>query len=223
MNRVFCFLIVAINCIVLVPACVGGDQADTASNAAEASQTAEQFTQRGPRMTMEELYREARIKASSIVPDEARQSLPIPVLHSEYLQVDFIFAPSFLSVKTGEILYPPAWQISFERASGNLLELRKVDPSYYGLNQAAQDEIGKMAMPEGVDAAQFIAYRTRLLKLCDPLFDAFQRGDDGASSRKMADEYYKLFQIVSERPLHPYYKARGQAFFSWLKKLRNAS
>jgi len=170
-------------------------------------------------MTIEALYQEARIRASSVVPDEARQSLPIPVLRNNKLQVDFLFAPNFLSATTGEMLYTPSHQISFDVESGALLELRKVSPAYYGINQQAGQEIGMMALPDGMDASQFLAHRQRLLVLCDTLFDAFRRNDSSDASKDLAIEYRRLFSYVSEPPLHVYYKARGQEFFQWMENL----
>ena len=170
-------------------------------------------------MTIEALYQEARIKASSVVPDETRQSLPIAVLRNNRLQVDFMFAPNVLSATTGEMLFPPAWQISFDVQSGELLELRKVNPAYYGIHQEADQEIGPMVLPQGIDATQFLALRQRLLELSVPLFDAFQRNDSSHTSTEQAVEYQKIFNTLSEPPLRPYYQSRGGDFFRWLEDL----
>ena len=170
-------------------------------------------------MKNEQLYQEARIKASSVVPDEARQSLPIPVMRNSRLQVDYLFAPNQLSAVTGEMLFTPTWQISFDWKNGDLLELQKVSPAYYGIHQEAGQEIGRMSLPEGMDAMEFLARRKRLLELCDHLFDAFASGDTAPTNKEQAREYRSLFNDVSEPPLLPYYESRGREFFQWIDKL----
>ncbi len=172
-------------------------------------------------VTTAELTRLARMNASGAVPEESRQSLPVPVQRPEGLRILFMFAPSQASPTEGVRMAPPNYVARMEPGTGKLEELRAVGPSDFGQSHGENDVIGAYVMPEGMTVDEYLETRDRLYAVYDLLLPAFAAGRAAATPdlKEAALEFRKLFSAMSEPPLSPYYSALGKDFFAWVARL----
>jgi hypothetical protein len=171
-------------------------------------------------LPMANLYPLARLRASGAVPDEARQSLPIPVRKSGGAQVLFFFCPAQLSAREGLRVAPPDYLERIDPATGALVELRAVTPADFGQRHAPDEPLGSVALAADLTPEQYVALRSQLFALYDRLLPAFAAGAErspGDALRRDARELRAAFERLREEPLAPYYAAIGAEFFAWLE------
>jgi hypothetical protein len=73
-------------------------------------------------------------------------------------------------------------------------------------------------MPQGVTREDFVKMQARLYDLYDVILPRFASGQphNEGQGKGEAAEFRRLFELITERPLAPYYAAVGRNFFSWL-------
>jgi hypothetical protein len=169
-------------------------------------------------LAMANLYQLARMRASGAIPDEARQSLPIPVRAPGGVQVLFFFAPAQLSAREGLRVAPPDYLERIDPVTGALVELRAVKPAEFGQRHAPNQPLGSVALGPDLAPEQYVALRSDLFALFDRLLPAFAANEarPGDALRRDARELRAAFERLREEPLAPYYAAIGAEFFGWL-------
>jgi hypothetical protein len=174
-------------------------------------------------MDMRDLYRLARQTASGTVPDEWRQSLPVPV-RRDGLSVVFFFLPQQARPGEPNLLGAPDYRSRLRASDGRLLSLESVEPSSLPGSPSPNDVIGTLAMPPGMTAAEFLQQQQELFAAYDVLLPAFSRGetDLGQNGRDWARRFLGLFDLLSEPPLRPYYTQYGGEFFRWVAGVAGA-
>jgi hypothetical protein len=167
---------------------------------------------------VEEIVRLAQMSASGAVADEFRQSLPIPIREAEGLRLAFFFCPALARPGQPVQLGPPQYVIRLDAATGGMLELRKVEPKDFQQSHNPGDIIGTFGMPAGLTTEEFMARRAALYKAYDALLPEFAAGRSRVSPdiKSQAVDFQKMFSLLSEPPLRPYYQATGKDFFKWL-------
>jgi len=172
----------------------------------------------GSALTIESLFRIGRVRASGAIPDEGRQSLPIPVRAPAAIHVLFFFCPTQLSPREGARIAPPNYLERIDAATGSLIELRAVEPSDFGLRDAPNEPIGAIRLDDDMTPERYLELRTALFGLYDRLLPHFAAGRAqlGDESRNDAREFQAIFARLREAPLAEYYTAIGAEFFGWL-------
>ncbi|MBK8916161.1 MAG: hypothetical protein IPM64_16465 [Phycisphaerales bacterium] len=168
------------------------------------------------RFAAKELFALARMHSSGAVPDESRESLPIPIRTREGLRVQFIF---FAAVPrpNQQLLGVPQYLATLDPKTGALELLRKVTPADFGQSHDRAQPIGPFSLPPGVTLEEFTRDTERLLQVYDELLPAFGEGRaSGTVDAKLRAEFVKLFARVYEAPLAAYYKSAGGEFFTWV-------
>src|SRR5262249_46547447 len=143
---------------------------------------------------------------------ETHQSFPVPIPSPKGLRVAFFYCPSLLSIRSGLRLLAPSYLALLNAATSKFEELRAVSPSEFGQKHARRELLGAYdMMPEGCTPEQVHAMRARLLALYDVLMPPFAARETRSSPdlRRTAAEFRKLFPLLVERPLLPYYDALG--------------
>jgi hypothetical protein len=174
-----------------------------------------------PPKTTVELVKLARIYSSGVVPDEFRQSLPIPVRTPAGTGFRFFFCPAQARPKEPTQLAPPAHALLLQAEHGQFVELRAVNSADFGQKHPAHQPIGSVAMPAGWNYETYLEHQTRFYKLVDYLLPYFTAQTNSLSQegRHFAREYLDLFQKLSEPPLLPYYESAGETFFAWIRRV----
>lgn len=170
-----------------------------------------------------DLMRLGRVHAMARVPEQSRQSLPVPVRTNGKLQVAFFFAPAQILPGLNR-LAPPHFIVWLDPANGNLIDVKEVTPQDFGQSHGAKDMIGEYRLPEGLTADAYVLERERLFGLYGNLVPLWMSGTEGdaAARRILAQEFLRLFGVVSEPPLIPYYHALGRPFFDWVRAAARA-
>lgn len=170
-------------------------------------------------MKTEEIYKSARIQVGQFVPDEARQSFPIPVRRSDGIKLIFLFCPSFNS-PAGSQMYPPNYLVRLDVLTGKMEERKKVAPQDFAQTHNPNEPVGLFVLPRRVSVNEYLEKRARLFELYDDLLPAFAAGKAASNSeiRRQATEFVSLFSLLKEPPLIDYYAAVGREFFDWLRR-----
>lgn len=169
-------------------------------------------------ISIKELFDQARIQTSGIVPDESRQSMPLPNLIEGTLRVSFFFCPAVVTPQEGAKLIPPNLVCHMDPVTGTLIELRAVTPSDFGQSDDPSKELGRYTMPTGMTPIEYVNKRSRLFELYDQLLPVFS----GKSHKSKSDvhltieEFKKSFDELSEPVLRTYYRNGAAEFFKWL-------
>jgi hypothetical protein len=169
-------------------------------------------------MDFEALMRQARILVSDKVPEQSRQSLPIPVRLSKGLHIGFMFAPSQAMPGLNR-LAPPNWVAWLHPTTAELAVLQPVTPATFGQAHDARQMIGEFRLPPGMNADAYLAERHKLMALYTTVVMAWDGGlpPQQAGLQAPAAEFLRLFGLLAEGPLIPYYYALGTAFFDWTR------
>lgn len=173
-------------------------------------------------MKTEQLVRVGYINSEGAAGDGMRQSLPIPHKAPNGLRVDFFFCPALARPQQPIVLYPPIFLTTLHADSGQLDMLRSVEPRNFGQAHGRDDPIGTFGMPSGMTVDEFIEKRSTLYETYDVLLPAFARGvtPGDPKLKRAAQDYTTLFELLSEPPLLPYYRAVGAEFFAWVARMR---
>lgn len=162
-----------------------------------------------------ELYKLARMNSSGAVPDESRESLPLPVRTRDGLRVQFLF---FAAVPRPNVqmLGVPQHLATMAPRSGQLETLKRVTPADFGQKHDPSQPIGPYQMPATVTLEDFTRDIDRLFELYDVLIPAFADSKPiSAIDPKVREEFARLFKHVYEAVLGPYYRAAAPEFFTW--------
>ena len=156
-----------------------------------------------------------------MVTDQDRQSLPVPVLDSAGLSLVFLYSKAVVRPKQPAILYPPRFLVRLSATAGDVVEQREVLPEEFGQASTPSEVIGTYALPDGMTLDEYKKMLDRLYALYDILIPAFASGKSPAGSDTVlaANEFRRIFSILGEYPLLPYYQATGKGFFDWIENL----
>jgi hypothetical protein len=172
-------------------------------------------------MEMKELVRLARMRASGTIPDESRQSLPIPIRRNGRLFVAFLFVPTVKKPGAPVQLGAPDYIATLRVSDGRLESLQSLEADPTGALPAdPSHSIGTFGLPDKMTAEEYVKRQAELFAAYDVLLPLFERPEDavGQNGRDWARYFQDLFQAVSEPPLRPYYESFGAEFFRWVSQ-----
>jgi hypothetical protein len=168
-----------------------------------------------------ELMRLGRAHVTDRVPEQSRQSLPVPARRGGRLQVAFMYNPT-LTRPGRSWMAPPDAVAWLDPVSGALAAVTAVTPADFGQQHPPGEMLGEFQLPQGLTADQYLDLRQRLFPLYDLLLSAWS-GNLPASAPALlqgaAREFLQIFGQVSEPPLLPYYHALGTEYFQWVRAL----
>jgi hypothetical protein len=168
-------------------------------------------------MSAAQLATTAGALTSQTIPDEARQSLPIPVRNAGSLTIAFFYCPS-AATPQGEKMYPPRFLLWLDPTTGRMLELKRVTPGDFGRNDARDQMLGLLRLPDGMTADQYLEQQAALFAIYDALLPEFAHPQQPTSNatRSAAKKFNALFHVLREPPVDAYYEAVGHDFFQWV-------
>ena len=121
--------------------------------------------------------------------------------------------------REGRYFRAPTLKATFDATTGDLRSRESVTPAEVGGPHAAGEVIGLHVLAQGLTAEGYAAKRERLFSLYDRLAELFSNGEHRSGNGGASREFRELFFSLSEKPLAPYYRAVGRAFFAWVDEL----
>jgi hypothetical protein len=154
------------------------------------------------------------------VPEQSRQSLPVPLRVNGALQVAFMYSPS-QALPNLVRLAPPHFVAWLDPASGALVDVQEVTPQTFRQTHGAADLLGQFSLPPGIGLNEHLAQREHLFHLYEQLVPAWFADPRGERKdlRPIATDFIRTFALVSEPPLAPYYDSLGAEFFNWVRAI----
>jgi hypothetical protein len=176
-----------------------------------------------PVLPFSQLMTLGRTRAGEQVPEQSRQSLPVPVpgRAQRPLRIAFMYCPS-QALPGVNRLAPPNQVVWLDPRNGALMAVSAVTPQSFGQQHPPREPLGEFRLPEGMTADNYLALRERLFQLYDLLHPVWVEGlpkGDRAPWQANAREFLQIFGQISEPPLIPYYYSLGKAYFDWLRAL----
>jgi hypothetical protein len=173
-------------------------------------------------MGLSELFEIARDRVLLTLPNETYQSYPIvtvgPGADKPGLVV-FLYGGLRSVFREGRYFYAPALRATFDARTGDLRSRESVSPVELGGPHADTEVIGLHVLAQGLTPDEYTEKRARLFSLYDRLETSFVGGEARPPSGGAAREFRDLFFTLTEKPLAPYYRAVGRAFFAWVDEL----
>lgn len=164
-----------------------------------------------------QLMKLGRTLVSDRVPEQSRQSLPIPTRTGESHCIAFMYSPA-RALPNLVKLAPPHF-VACLNTAGTLAELRPVTPQVFGQPHRAGDLLGEFSLPPGMTANGYLTRRDHLFALYERLVPVWFENPRAAHTdlRTTAAEFLREFAALSEPPLTPYYESLGREFFGWVR------
>jgi hypothetical protein len=170
-------------------------------------------------LSFSELMKLGRSLVNDRVPEQSRQSLPVPVRTGGDVRVAFMYAAS-QPLPNQTRLAPPHFISLIDPVAGTLVDLRPVTPQSFGQSHGPKEMIGTFSLPQGMDYHAYLAERERLFRLYERLVPAWAGSSPAERQdlRRLAQEFLRAFSVISEPPLAPYYDSLGADFFGWVRE-----
>lgn len=168
-----------------------------------------------------ELMRLARSHVMDRVPEQSRQSLPVPAVREGLVQIAFMFSPSQALPGVARMA-PPDMIAWLNPLDGNLRSISRVTPADFGQSHSARDLLGEFRLQPGITAEFYLNLRERLFELYDTLVPAWAASKSLQATpalQAVAREFLQVFGQVSEPPLLPYYHALGRDYFETVRRI----
>jgi hypothetical protein len=173
-----------------------------------------------PFLSFSEIMKLGRSLVMDRIPEQSRQSLPVPVRASEGFHVAFLYSPS-QALPNETRLAPPHFVALLDPVTGKLAGVRHVTPQTFGQAHEPDALIGTFKLAPGTDYKEYLAERERLFRLYERLVPEWAGHASTARQdlRPLAAEFLRLFSLLSEPPLEPYYNSLGAEFFAWVRAI----
>jgi hypothetical protein len=171
-------------------------------------------------LTVDQLRHAVMIPARSLV-DETHFTIPMPVGPPKSRRIGVLACPETLVPDRKLRFLAPDYVIYLSADDGQFLQMKAVEPSDFGQSHQPGELIGGWGvdqLPNTPDEISqmwkdWIATIDRLLPVY--LFERRPTAED----RQTAREFFRLFDIISEVALRPYYRALAKEFFAWLEQI----
>lgn len=170
-------------------------------------------------MKVGDVYQRALPVLAGLLSDSYRQGLPLPIRRDGGIRLAIIAAPVVLGAREGTAIGVPTHVGEFDLSQGELRDLRQIKPSEFGQVSPPDGRLGFYRTE--LTFQQTKELRAELFTDLDVLIPLFARNDVSVPASKLesARDFRRVFRILREEPLDPYYRGVGGEFFAWLDRL----
>ena len=168
-------------------------------------------------LAMADIVGLARLYAEGVVPDEFKQTLPIPAVEDGNNTISVYYSPvkRLQSGDKGAVLFPAEFRVSVSYPDGEFIVLERLGAD---TQPGEIDPDGSLGLHQvTLSMEEFDGHKQQLFDLYDRLLPIFfQQGDkEGLSGDK--ERFMSAFRQVYEKPFLHYYRTRGGEFFDWIR------
>lgn len=149
----------------------------------------------------------------SYVPMGLGMGFPMLNIAGDTLLVSVFYYRSILRPEDRTLLMPPEYMLSFEYPNARLALFQnlRVDPRYSAVDFAKPLGTFRHAAILHLDRQEYKAHKEALYALLDRL--TAYLGGEGAFSGEDEKKLSELFTMLTEPPLHPFYRAMAPQFY----------
>ncbi|MFT3867628.1 MAG: hypothetical protein QM715_03915 [Nibricoccus sp.] len=157
-------------------------------------------------------------EAAFTLPDETRQSFPIPILSPTGSKIVFLFCPQHVMPGEGALLSPPSYSLEYDwiaKTTGGLRKITNAGDIGGGSFPAGSQALHKMPFGKTLDDCDKMG--EELDRLYDELIPIyFKQVEPTADLPKKCKSFLTIFSEISEKPLASLYATVGKSYFDWL-------
>ncbi|HDM78583.1 MAG TPA: hypothetical protein ENG51_19290 [Deltaproteobacteria bacterium] len=163
---------------------------------------------------------EANQQVQEMIPDELARSYPVLVRKNGKYLVAFMFFFKKGMPPDPPQISTPRYLLLADPVTGEVVSLTRVTPSDFGIDLPESKPLGVHTLGKKMTMDEFLEMKSQLISLYDEVFGIYRNYEGSVSpeERKVLSNFVRLFDILVEKPLLPFYKALNPEFFSWLKK-----
>lgn len=154
--------------------------------------------------------------ASSVLPDEAAETVPVPVRIGNGFAIQILFYREFGAPGTRRV-QPPDHCMWVHPESGKVLRFWACKPAEIGLENGVP-VIPGAGTPQGMTAESYATKEERLLAISSSVWSAFLEGKTpiDPDRSQLAREYRRLFLETTKAEVAGFTVAAASDFFHWL-------
>ncbi|NOZ51914.1 MAG: hypothetical protein GXP08_02040 [Gammaproteobacteria bacterium] len=146
---------------------------------------------------------------------QSYQSIPFPCQNQRDTLIAFMYCGCKPSPQ-GRLLLPPGHMAWIDASKGCLQELRVVTPGDFSRQDDPNQFLGIYAGPEHIPQGEIKSYTERFYNAYDNLLALYFTGQAANKAGNNTKEFRRLFGLLAEPVLEPYYQSTGKMFFDWL-------
>ncbi|MES9814411.1 MAG: hypothetical protein ABW161_10630 [Candidatus Thiodiazotropha sp.] len=161
------------------------------------------------------LVQTARDGPAQGLPQQSYQSIPLPYRSGSNMFVVFMFCGCRPSPQ-GRLLLPPGYIAWIDASRGVLQELRAVTQDVFGIQHDPNQFLGMYSGPENIPPGDVRAYTEHFYNIYDNLLALYFTEQSSHKAGQDVKEFRRLFGLLAEPILEPYYRTIGKAFFDWI-------
>jgi len=168
-------------------------------------------------LTMIEIMQLARMYSEGVVPDEYKQTLPIPAFEDGEGSVSVYYSPvqRMQSGNNGAVLFPAEYRVVVTYPEGKFKFLESLGPESHPDEVHPDGSIGLHRLT--VTMEEFETQKNLLFELYDELTEPFFNGGVAEEFSKSRERFMGAFRLIHEEPFLFYYRSRGREFFDWVR------
>ena len=148
--------------------------------------------------------------------EQHRLSLPFPAKVEGRYWIGFLVYQAIPRHAKPSVIYPPVHLVCLDPASLALHKRISILPSGVVASHSPRESIGEYGIPAGMGYQDYLDAANRLSKLVPSLCNRMNRPDEKPDLSPEGAQYQRLFQLLAEAPLKPYYQHFGRDFFKAL-------
>ena len=164
----------------------------------------------------QEIKTQAGKAASTVVPDEAAETIPVPKRLGEKFVIQILYYRQVGSPGKRKEL-PPEYCMLLDPESGKVIRFWRCTLAEIGLDEGTPTVAGA-GIKSGMTTEEFTMKEERLLAISQPVWIAFFHGGvpNAADTRALVREYRQLFLQTTNEGEAGFTVAAAAEFFQWL-------
>jgi hypothetical protein len=167
--------------------------------------------------TARELQEIAGAAASSVLPDEVAETLPVPTKIDGQVRVVILYYNT--KARGQPVISPPHHAMILDPIAGKVIRFWACTPDDLGVTSPTGPVKGT-GLDTKMSADEFWQKRDRFLEISLTVWEAYAAGNTqlDPQTKAVVREYAALLDQVEVKPLLPYEEAVAADFFAWLRK-----
>jgi hypothetical protein len=153
------------------------------------------------------------------IPDELALSFPIPIYYFNRFLMAFMYFRKVGFPPARPKVYPPEYWVIIDPETKDIVELTTAKPEYIQITYLPNQPLGEHKLSLPLSVKEYLEKKAMLYDLYDCILPLYKTAKNSlAEDEKQAiHQFYNIFNLLSEKPLLPFYRALNPDFFSWLE------
>ena len=167
-------------------------------------------------LSMADILRVARLHGEGKIPDDYKQTMPIPAVEEGQGVIHVFYGPMrrLGGGSPGAVLFPADFQARVSFPEGKIISFNRLTEKESPTDVHSDGSIGIHRLSLSMD--EFEEMQGSLYQLYSKLFTQFIADQQSPADDKDREEFRTIFNKIHEKPYIYYYQTYGGPFFQWI-------